>query len=353
MSAPILVVENLAKNYRSHKKEPGLKGSLKALFRREYVDIPAVKPLSFSIAKGEFVGLLGPNGAGKTTTLKMLSGLIRPTSGSMRAFDQYDPSTRDRRYLRRIGMVMGQRNQLNSDLPAIDSFRLAQVLYDIDDVRFKKRLDTCLDLFAIRDKLLLPVRKLSLGERMKMELILSLIHEPDLLFLDEPTIGLDFNAAKQIRDFLKEANRTLGLTIILTSHYTKDIEELCRRVILINHGSVVFDGPLTGVDKRIQGQRDVIITCIDKTAQGLVTSTLGSIPAARVTPPSDTAPPDSTSVAFSCPPDSLANVLGQVASHHQTAISDIKIGERPLEDIFSEIYQQPTKDAGVGAPHGP
>ncbi|MCX6116598.1 MAG: ATP-binding cassette domain-containing protein, partial [Proteobacteria bacterium] len=256
----VLDVNQLGKSYKTFKKAPGLMGAIKGFVNRVEIPIHAVQPTSFTIRRGEFIGLLGPNGAGKTTILKMLTGLIPPTSGSAVAFGKYDTSARDKSYLRRIGMVMGQRNQLHADLPAMDSFHLTQAIYDIEQNRFRERLKTCLDLFDIHEKVSVPVRKLSLGERMKMEMINAILHEPELLFLDEPTIGLDFNAAKQIRNFLADANKKLGLTIVLTSHYTKDIEELCRRVIVINHGSMIYDGPLEGLDVRLHGERVFSLT---------------------------------------------------------------------------------------------
>lgn len=341
----ILSVRDLSKVYVTFKKDPGLVGSLKALVRRVEVPVPAVKDLSFTIKRGEFVGLLGPNGAGKTTTLKMLTGLIASSGGSATAFGRFDTAKRPVDYLRRIGMVMGQRNQLNPDLPAMDSFRLAQAIYALDEVRFKKRLSTCLELFEIESKVLTPVRKLSLGERMKMELILAILHEPELLFLDEPTIGLDFNAAHQIRRFLGEANRNLGITVVLTSHYTKDIEELCRRVILINHGRTVYDGSLTGMDARIQGEKTVTLTLADVSAEAAARSVV-SAAAARGEPVS-LRETDAKTVTFDV---AVRHAAAAIAAVLETVgasrVTDLKVGERPLDEIFSELYRKP-KEAGT------
>lgn len=333
-------VDQLAKSYRTFKKQAGFAAAFKSFFKRDEIVIEAVKPISFTLKKGEFVGLLGPNGAGKTTTLKMLTGLIPPSSGVATAFQSFDTKDRNPRYLKRIGMVMGQRNQLHPDLPAMDSLRLAQAIYDVSEARFHQRLQTCLDLFDIKDKLEVPVRKLSLGERMKMELILAILHEPELLFLDEPTIGLDFNAARQIRGFLKHANESLGITVVLTSHYTKDIEELCRRVIVINHGSIVFDGPLTGLDQRLHGEKQIKIKfqttedakiAEDQAQTALVTDHL-SINCfdneLRV------------SVAPGHIPKTLKALLALNAC--QDAL-DIMIDERSLEDIFTDLYQAQSK----------
>lgn len=332
----VINVEALTKTYTTFRKDPGLKGAIKSFFRRVEIPVQAVKKTSFTIRRGEFVGLLGPNGAGKTTILKMLSGLIPPTSGSAVAFDQYDTRLRLKPYLRRIGMVMGQRNQLHPDLPAMDSFRLSQAIYGIDDARFADRLKTCLDLFEIHHKIDVPVRKLSLGERMKMELILAILHEPELLFLDEPTIGLDFNAAKQIRHFLAETNQRLGITIVLTSHYTKDIEELCRRVIVINHGSIVYDGELGGLDQRIQGERvfSVTTTHLDSTLK--LKNWIGQCKDTTMLPAEEISP---QMVSFAVPTPLAAKInklIFDVIPSDQ--IADLMIQERSLEDIFTELY---------------
>jgi ABC-2 type transport system ATP-binding protein len=338
----VLDLRGLSKTYLTFKKAAGVMGSLKALVSREHVAVHAVRDVTFSIKRGEFVGLLGPNGAGKTTTLKMLTGLISPTAGQATAFGQYDTARRPAPYLRRIGMVMGQRNQLNPDLPAMDSFKLAQAIYGLPELRFVTRLKQTVDLFGIGDKLLTPVRKLSLGERMKMELILAILHEPELLFLDEPTIGLDFNAARQIREFLREANAKLGITVVLTSHYTKDIEELCRRVVLINHGSIVYDGRLSDVDPRIQGQKTITISFSDAPAR---TKAAAALAALGLVPATDGANVETPQLAFDVPTRDAAKavhqVVGAVAPIGLDHVVDLKVTERQIDEIFSEIYQKP------------
>lgn len=335
----MLEVNQLSKNYQSFRKQPGLLGSLKSLVRRDSVVVSAVADLSFKIARGEFVGLLGPNGAGKTTTLKMLTGLIPPTSGSARAFGVYDTAQRPVEYLRRIGMVMGQRSQLNPDLPAEDSFRLAQAIYGLSDQSYRIRLNECLNLFGISDKLQIPVRKLSLGERMKMELILAILHEPELLYLDEPTIGLDFNAAHQIRDFLAKANTQLGITVILTSHYTKDIEELCRRVILINHGRIVYDGALAGVDARIQDQRTVTLT-LDSLAQVQHVKAIISHQGLALLETDDDV--EAKEIRFVTSRSRIAECLGKILSAIEVrTVADLKVSDRGIDEIFAEIYRRP------------
>ena len=339
----LLEVRDLSKSYYTYRKEPGLKGALKALFHRERIAVDAVKPVSFEVARGEFVGLLGPNGAGKTTILKMLTGLITPSSGNATAFGQYDVSKRPRPYLERIGMVMGQRNQLNPDLPAIDSFRLAQAIYGVPNQEFHARLTQMLAIFEAAELVDKPVRKLSLGERMQMEMTLSLLHGPELLFLDEPTIGLDFAAARRIRSFLKAINESLGVTVILTSHYTKDIEELCRRVILINKGVRVYDGLLSQVDERIHGHREVEILCMD---EGIALHVMDAVRIAQlkigmivVEPVVKLRDNGNRSVLFSVTPRMLASTINSAVSTVELAkILDIKISEAELESVFGEIY---------------
>lgn len=333
----VLRVENVTKTYRSFQKEDGLWGSVKALIKRQHLDVHALKASSFEIAKGEFVGLLGPNGAGKTTLLKILTGLIRPSTGKATAFGSYDTRERHPLYLRRIGLVMGQRNQLNPDLPALDSFRLAQAIYDIDEASYQKRLGECTELFDLAPKLKVPVRKLSLGERMKMEMTLSLLHSPELLYLDEPTIGLDFEASAQIRRFLAEANQNLGVTVILTSHYTKDIEELCRRVIVINQGQMVFDGDLSRMDERLQGEKIVTLELKHD-----VTNSCEDIWQRYGLKPKQTHEEGSqaTSLCWSSPSHQTASILRQVLERlPEDEIQDLRIHDRPLEDVFAEIYR--------------
>ena len=340
-------VRGLEKTYTTFRKDAGFSGALKSFFHREIIPVQAVKSSSFTIRRGEFVGLLGPNGAGKTTMLKMMTGLIPPTKGTSLAFGTFDTSLRPKNYLRRIGMVMGQRNQLHADLPAIDSFRLSQAIYDIPEERFKSRLETCLTLFDIHSKLNIPVRKLSLGERMKMELILAILHEPELLFLDEPTIGLDFNAARQIRAFLADANKNFGITIILTSHYTKDIEELCRRVILINHGTVVYDGALDGLDDRVQGERQFSITTSDAEATKALLKWVEQSPDHRLMP-EDMA--DDMTVAFAVTSKSVAETTKQLFEViPPQSIRDLTIGERSLEEVFAEVYRKAGDQGGAKA----
>src|SRR3989344_308633 len=242
----VISVFHLSKYYQIHQKEPGITGSIKSLFSRKYETVKAVNDISFKINEGELVGFIGPNGAGKTTTLKCLSGLLYPTKGEIRVLG-FNPYNRKPEFLKSISLVMGQKNQLWWDLPSIDTFLLNKEIYAVPDGEYNKVLDELSRLLDVKKILKTPVKKLSLGQRMKMELIASLIHSPKVLFLDEPTIGLDVVMQKNLREFIKEYNMRFKATIVLTSHYMGDVEELCRRVIIINFGKIVFDGQLSSL----------------------------------------------------------------------------------------------------------
>lgn len=243
---PIIEVKNLSKTYRYHRKEEGLLASVKSLFHREYLETKAVKAISFQIEEGELVGFLGPNGAGKTTTLKMLSGLLYPSSGEARVLN-YIPWEKKDDYRRQFSLIMGRKNQLWWDLPAMESFILNKEIYQVEDKPFRNIIEELSILLEVKHLLKVQVRKLSLGERMKMELMAALLHSPKVLFLDEPTIGLDVVSQKRIRDFIKKYNKNTKTTIILTSHYMDDIKELCHRVIIINEGELMYDGNLSKI----------------------------------------------------------------------------------------------------------
>ncbi|MVO99831.1 ABC transporter ATP-binding protein [Paenibacillus lutrae] len=236
-------VRELHKSFIYYRKEAGLKNSLKNLFARKSLVKEAVKSVSFDIGPGECVGFLGPNGAGKTTTLKMLSGILYPTGGEAEVLG-YIPWERKNAFKRQFSIVMGQKNQLWWDLPASDSIYLNKCIYEIEDAAYSRSLSELSEMLDVQELLNVQVRRLSLGERMKMELIAALIHRPKLLYLDEPTIGLDFPSQKKVREFLKFYNEQFGATIMLTSHYMKDVEDLCRRTIIINEGSILYDGEL-------------------------------------------------------------------------------------------------------------
>jgi ABC-2 type transport system ATP-binding protein len=239
----VIKVKNLKKYYQVHQKEPGLFGSIKSLFNRKHYDVKAVDNVSFEINEGELVGFIGPNGAGKTTTLKTLSGLLYPTSGEVKVLG-YEPFKRQAVFQKQFSLVMGQKNQLWWDLPAWESFILNKEIYEVSKEDFQKRVNELADMLDVQDILKIQVRKLSLGQRMKCELIAALLHSPKVLFLDEPTIGLDVVAQKKMRDFIKEYNQKFNATIILTSHYMGDVQELCKRVIVIDKGVILYDGEL-------------------------------------------------------------------------------------------------------------
>ena len=239
----VISVKNLKKYYSVYQKESGLWGSLKSLFSRRYYDTKAVDGISFEIDEGELVGFIGPNGAGKTTTLKVLSGLLYPTSGEIRVLG-FEPFKRRPQFQKQFSLIMGQKNQLWWDLPPMDSFILNKEIYEVSEEKFTEVLDKLSEMLSVKDILKVPVRKLSLGQRMKCELIAALIHSPRVLFLDEPTIGLDVVAQKSMRDFIKEYNENFNATIILTSHYMGDVQQLAKRVIIINEGKILYDGLL-------------------------------------------------------------------------------------------------------------
>src|SRR6202048_2344620 len=248
---PLIEAQGLTKTYRVYQKKEGLLGSVRGLFHREYKEVKAVDGVSFTIEPGEMVAFLGPNGAGKTTTLKMLSGLIFPTTGTARVLGHV-PWEREDAFRRRFALVMGQKNQLWWDLPAADSFQLHREIYSLPTDQFNQTVGELTEMFAVGDLTRQPVRELSLGERMKMELIAALLHRPQLLLLDEPTIGLDVVAQAAIQRCLREYNQAHGVTMLLTSHYMRDVEALCSRVLVISHGRLVPDGPLAGIIERIR-----------------------------------------------------------------------------------------------------
>lgn len=257
---PAIEVNGLTKAFRTYKKQPGFAGAVKGLFRRKYEQTIAVQNVSFKIEPGELVGFLGPNGAGKTTTLKMLSGLLYPTGGTARVLGHV-PWERDDSYRRQFALLLGQKNQLWWDLPARESLELNAKIYGISDNALERTVAEMSELLAVRDKLDVAVRELSLGERMKLELIASLLHQPKVLFLDEPTIGLDVVSQKTVREFLRRHNDREKTTILLTSHYMTDIQELCERVIIIDRGAISFDGRLSDVVDRFADFKFVTIQC--------------------------------------------------------------------------------------------
>ena len=321
----MIEVEHLTRIFRTYKKQPGFWGGVRGLFKREFEETAAAKDISFSIKEGEFVGFLGPNGAGKTTTLKMLSGLIFPTSGKARVAG-FDPTKRDNAYRRIFALVLGQKNQLWWDLPAIESFALLRAIYALDPVEYQKTLDELVDLLDVRAKLNVMVRELSLGERMKMELIAALIHRPRVLFLDEPTIGLDVISQRAVREFLREYNRKYKVTILLTSHYMADIKELCERVIIIHRGTKIYDGDLDMLESGSDSKKK-IITFLPADA---------SFPLNWASAYGEVTRCDGGKLMMRVQADTIGAVSQEILA--KGPIADITIEDVPLEDVIADLF---------------
>ena len=331
----IIEIKNLVKNYKVYQKQEGLMASLRGLFHREYRVVEAVRNIDLTVEQGEFVAFLGPNGAGKTTTLKLLSGVITPTSGEA-AVMGYVPWRRENAYRRRFALVMGQKNQLWWDLPAQESFRLHQQIYRIEPEAFQRRLDELSDLLDIRRLLKQPVRELSLGERMKMELTAALLHSPEVLFLDEPTIGLDVVAQHNIQKFLKFYQQEQGITILLTSHYMKDIAALCRRVVVIAEGKIKYDGSLGGIIDKFSGAK--IISLLFAGEEPSVPSDLSRYgEVLEVVPPR---------AKLRVARGQVASVLSGILAQH--TIEDVSVEEVPLEEVIANVFSSVSEPREVG-----
>ena len=323
MSESVVHVSELTKIFKVPEREPGLRAAAKALVRRKTRDVHAVEAISFDIEPGEVVGFLGPNGAGKTTTLKMLAGLLYPTSGEARVLGHV-PSRREKDYLRRMTMVMGNRNQLQWDIPALDSFELYRAIYRLRREDYVAMRDELVELLDVGDLVRKPVRNLSLGERMKVEIVGSLLHRPQVLFLDEPTIGLDVTMQKRIRTFVSEYNERHGATVLLTSHYMADVEALCKRVIVIHHGRILFDGALTSLANEFAAYKTIGILLENGNAEldgyGEVISRDGDRAVLRV------------------PKAETSRVAARLLSEHE--VLDLTIEEPPIEDVIELVFAQ-------------
>jgi viologen exporter family transport system ATP-binding protein len=322
-SEPVIRVADLRKTFKVPEREAGLKAAVRSLVRRKTRQVHAVDGVSFTIAPGEVVGFLGPNGAGKTTTLKMLSGLLYPTSGDISVLGHV-PSRREKAFLRRITLIMGNRNQLQWDLPALDTFDLFGAIYRIPRIELHQTRDEFIELLDLHDLVQKPIRNLSLGERMKMEIVGGLLHRPQVLFLDEPTIGLDVTMQRRIRSFIGEYNRRTGATVLLTSHYMADVEALCRRVIVIHHGQILFDGELAQLARQFSADKTITVILerpdVDLATYGevirrdadKVTLRVPKVEASRIT----------------------ARLLGE------QVVTDLTIEDPPIEDVIERVFAQ-------------
>ncbi len=332
---PIIVARDLGKFYPVAVKEPGIVGTFNHFFRRTYRSIKAVQDVSFEIEPGEVVGFLGPNGAGKTTTLKMLTGLIHPSSGQVRVAG-YVPFSRQEGFLHKITLVMGQKQQLLWDLPASDSLKINAAVYNISDKEFRQRVGELTEMLSLEGKLNQPVRKLSLGERMKAELLAALLHRPQVLFLDEPTLGLDVNAQLGVRDFLRDYNRRYQATILLTSHYMADITALCERVLLIHQGLLIYDGSLNGLLERFAPYREIRIELAN------------FLPKEKLTFYGDVQAQEGRSVSFMVQQEALTRSVSRILA--DLDVIDLTVTEPPVEEVIRRVFQAGTmgKELGVG-----
>jgi ABC-2 type transport system ATP-binding protein len=323
MPTPVIEVNNLSKHYRVPIREAGLKAATKNLFKRTYNIVKAVDSISFTIQPGEMVGFLGPNGAGKTTTLKMLSGLLFPTSGTPDVLG-FQPSRRQADFLSQITLVMGNRSQMSWDLPALDSFELQRAIYGVPRPEFIRTRDEFIELLEVKDLVKKPVRNLSLGERMKMEIIVALLHHPKVLFLDEPTIGLDVTMQRRIRQFVEEYNRRTDATVLLTSHYMADVEALCKRVIVIHNGKLLFDGDLSALLDRFSAFKTIGVTL----ANGFGSfSQYGEV-----------LNQEAGHVTLRIPREKTPEITARILAEQQ--VDDLTVEDPPIEDVIEKVFAQ-------------
>ena len=330
MTEPIVSVRALTKVYRVHEREEGLGATLRGVVRRRFKDVPAVSEATFSISSGEIVGFLGPNGAGKTTTLKMLSGLLYPTAGEARVVGHV-PWRRDAGFLRSIALLMGNRTQLVWDIPAADSFRVLQEIYGLTEDRYAATLRELTDLLELEPLLHKPVRQLSLGERMKVEFAAGLLHGPRVAFLDEPTLGLDVSMQSRIRRFVSEWNRRTGATVLLTSHYMDDVVALCKRVIVIHRGKLLYDGELGALAQRMAPYKVITVTLRDG-AGTAVLDELGTVVRR-----------EEGSATVHVPREAVAESTVRIVRALESALADISVEDPPIEEVIDRVF------AGDGA----
>lgn len=320
---PQIKISHLSKHFTTYVKEPGIIGSLKSLVSRRTKIIKAVDDISFSTQPGELVGFIGPNGAGKTTTLKMLSGLLHPTSGACRVLG-FNPFQRQQRYLRQISLIMGQKSQLWPELPAIETFELNREIYQVPSSDYQSILQELISMLQVEEVVHQQARKMSLGQRMKCELIASLLYRPQILFLDEPTLGLDVLVQKKLRQFIRDYNAKYNSTVLLTSHYMDDVKEICQRVIIINHGRLVYDGTVANLIKQ-HADYKIITLILNREIAAKTLSRYGQV-----------VETDGPKVVFNIPRHRVSELAGQLL--HDLDVDDLDIGEPRLEDIISEIF---------------
>jgi ABC-2 type transport system ATP-binding protein len=325
-----IIVDRLSKVYPVAIKEPGFRGTINHFFQRKYREINAVRDVSFEIAAGEVVGFLGANGAGKTTTLKMLSGLIHPSTGVVKVAGHI-PFKREPAFLKQITLVMGQKQQLIWDLPALDSLKINAAVYGLSDRTAEFRIQELSEMLSIQGKLTQPIRKLSLGERMKAELLAALLHEPQVLFLDEPTLGLDVNAQVAVRQFLREYNQRYNATILLTSHYMADITALCDRVLVIHQGQLIYDGSLSGLVDRFSPCREVNVEFKH------------IYPHDKLATYADIQQVEGASARFLVPQEFLTKTVSQILG--ELEVVDLSITDPPIDDVIGQIFQSGTAQA--------
>ncbi len=328
MQSPVIEVNNLSKHYRVPVREAGLKAATKSLFKRKYNTVKAVESISFKIDPGEVVGFLGPNGAGKTTTLKMLSGLLFPTTGTSMVLG-YQPSRRQAEFLGQITLVMGNRSQMSWDLPALDSFELQRAIYGIPRPEFEKTRDEYIELLEVKELVRKPVRNLSLGERMKVEIIVALLHRPKVLFLDEPTIGLDVTMQRRIRLFVEEYNHRTGATVLLTSHYMADVEALCKRVIVIHNGKLLFDGDLAALLERFSAFKTICVTLANGNGSF---SHYGEV-----------LNQDAGHFTLRIPREKTPDITARILAEQK--VEDLTVEDPPIEDIIEKVFSQKSVEA--------
>jgi ABC-2 type transport system ATP-binding protein len=329
MTEAQIIVHHLSKTYRVPEREPGLVASLKSMVRRTYRDVEAVRDISFTVKGGEMVGFIGPNGAGKTTTLKILSGLLHPTAGQVRVAG-FVPWERRADYLRRISMVLGNKSQMLWDIPPMDTFRVLGEIYGVPPRELEQILDELIELLDMQDLLAKPVRNFSLGERMKCELVAGLLHRPAVLFLDEPTLGLDVSMQNRLRRFMGEYNRRSGATVILTSHYMADVVALCPRVILIHHGCLLYDGKLDGLAQQLAPFKLIRVSLSDGHTRS---STDLGLPAGV-----EVIERDNGRLALRVGRAEAPSITAQLLN--TLPVADLAVEDPPIEAVIDQIYQE-------------